>query len=143
MICMAVLRQFALFASLLPGVLLRTIITFMLSPMPPYCRRAALLTVLLAGLGGIAWAQNSNLVLTIRNHQFVPPELTIPANTKVELLVRNEQQVPAEFESNALHREKIVPPGGQISVFVGPLSPGRYEFFDDFNQATRGVLVVK
>ena len=90
-----------------------------------------------------AAAQNANPTLSLRDHQFVPAELTIPANTKVELIVRNEQQVPAEFESNSLHREKIVPPGGQISVFVGPLSPGRYEFFDDFNQSTRGFLVVK
>jgi hypothetical protein len=42
-----------------------------------------------------------------------------------------------------LHREKIVTAGGQISVFVGPLDPGTYEFFDDFNQAARGRLVVK
>ena len=29
------------------------------------------------------------------------------------------------------------------SVFVGPLEPGRYEFFDDFNRAARGFIVVK
>jgi len=28
-------------------------------------------------------------------------------------------------------------------VFVGPLQPGRYEFFDDFHPASRGVLVVR
>ena len=33
--------------------------------------------------------------------------------------------------------------GGQITVFVGPLDPGSYEFFDDFHNATRGHLVVK
>lgn len=90
-----------------------------------------------------AVAQELKPTLTLRNHQFVPAELTIPANTKVELIVRNEQPTPAEFESNSLHREKVVPAGGQISVFVGPLDPGRYEFFDDFNQATRGFLVAK
>jgi hypothetical protein len=37
----------------------------------------------------------------------------------------------------------MVQPGGQISVFVGPLDPGRYEFFDDFHGATRGFLVAK
>ena len=49
----------------------------------------------------------------------------------------------AEFESNSLHREKIVTAGGQIAVFVGPLDPGSYEFFDDFHNSTRGHLVVK
>jgi len=90
-----------------------------------------------------ALAQDARPMLTIRDHQFVPAELTIPANTKVELIVRNEQTTPAEFESSSLHREKIVPAGGQVSVFVGPLSPGRYDIFDDFNRSTRGSLVAK
>ena len=66
-----------------------------------------------------------------------------PAGVKVELVVKNEQAVNAEFESTVLHREKIVKAGGQISVFVGPLDPGSYEFFDDFHNATRGHLVAK
>ncbi len=82
-------------------------------------------------------------MIVIRDHQFVPAELTVSAGQKVELQVRNEQATPAEFESSSLHREKIVAPGSAISVYVGPLSPGRYEFFDDFNPATRGFLVVK
>jgi hypothetical protein len=81
--------------------------------------------------------------IVIRNHTFVPAEVGVPAGSKIELLVRNEQNTVAEFESTSLHREKIVPAGGQISVFLGPLEPGRYEFFDDFNQSTRGFLVVK
>jgi len=28
-------------------------------------------------------------------------------------------------------------------INVRPLAPGRYEFFDDFHQQTRGVLVVQ
>jgi len=106
-------------------------------------RPGTLSFALFLGISGSAAPQNAGPTLTIQNHQFVPPELTIPANTKVELIVRNQQQTPAEFESNSLHREKVVPPGGQISVFVGPLEPGRYEFFDDFNQSTRGFLVAK
>jgi hypothetical protein len=51
--------------------------------------------------------------------------------------------VTAEFESSSLHREKIVNPGSQIAVFVGPLDPGSYEFFDDFHGETRGHLIAK
>ena len=40
-------------------------------------------------------------------------------------------------------REKVVKPGSSASIFVGPLKPGRYEFFDDFHPATRGVLVAR
>ncbi|MDQ2744996.1 MAG: cupredoxin domain-containing protein [Chloroflexota bacterium] len=28
--------------------------------------------------------------------------------------------------------------GQTITVYVGPLRPGRFEFFDDFNPRTRG-----
>ncbi|HZU90800.1 MAG TPA: cupredoxin domain-containing protein [Stellaceae bacterium] len=83
------------------------------------------------------------VAITIQSHRFVPSEVPIPAGTKVELLVRNRDSTPSEFESTELHREKVVTAGQQISVFVGPLQPGRYEFFDDFHPQTRGHLVVK
>ena len=98
----------------------------------------ALLAVLVAVP---AWADDP--VLAIKDHQFVPQELEIPAGTKVKLIVRNDGPGAAEFESTELHREKVVAAGQQISVFVGPLDPGRYEFFDDFHPETRGHLVVK
>jgi Cupredoxin-like domain len=90
-----------------------------------------------------AVAEPPTVTVTLRDHQFVPAEIPVPAGVKVELIVHNAQAVTAEFESTALHREKIVPAGGQVSVFVGPLDPGRYEFYDDFNPATRGVLVAR
>ena len=82
-------------------------------------------------------------MISIKDHQFVPSDVPVPAGIKVELIIKNEQAVSAEFESTTLHREKIVTAGGQISVFVGPLDPGSYEFFDDFHPETRGHLVVK
>ena len=90
-----------------------------------------------------AFAEEPTITITLRDHQFVPSEVPVPAGVKVTLIVRNEQTATAEFESTSLHREKIVNAGGQITVFVGPLDPGSYEFFDDFNGATRGHLVVK
>ena len=83
------------------------------------------------------------MTITIRDHAFVPAEIKVPAGTKVELSIRNEQAMPAEFESASLHREKVISPGSAISVYVGPLNPGRYEFFDDFHPATRGFVVVE
>ena len=81
--------------------------------------------------------------ITIKGHDFVPSAVQVPAGVKVKLLVRNENATASEFESTELHREKVVAPGAEVSVFVGPLSPGRYEFFDDFHPETRGHLVVK
>lgn len=90
-----------------------------------------------------ALAQAPTVTVVIRDHQFVPVEVPVPAGAKVELTIRNEQTTPAEFESTSLHREKVVTPGGTSSVFIGPLSPGRYEFFDDFHPATRGFVVAR
>jgi len=109
-------------------------------------RVAALLLALgavVAAPGAPVLADDPPMTIAIRDHQFVPSEVQIPANAKVELIIRNEQTTPAEFESSSLHREKVVAPGAAASVFVGPLKPGRYEFFDDFHTATRGVLVVQ
>ncbi len=90
-----------------------------------------------------ALAEEPTITITLRDHQFVPSEVPVPAGVKVTLVIRNEQPTTAEFESTSLHREKIVNAGGEITVFVGPLDPGSYEFFDDFHGATRGHLVVK
>jgi hypothetical protein len=90
-----------------------------------------------------ALADDPVVAITLRDHQFVPSEVPVPAGVKVQLVIKNEQPVTAEFESTVLHREKIVNAGAQITVYVGPLDPGSYEFFDDFNRATRGQLIVK
>ena len=105
--------------------------------------RVVLAALLLAVAAIPCIAADAQVLISIKDHQFVPSDVAVPAGIKVELILKNEQTVNAEFESTVLHREKIVTAGGQISVFVGPLDPGSYEFFDDFNQAARGRLVVK
>jgi plastocyanin len=91
-----------------------------------------------------ARAQEQSFPLRIKDHKFEPAEFEVPANTKVKLLVRNEDATAEEFESSSLHREKVVPPGKEITVMIGPLKPGRYEFIGDFNRATaHGAIIVK
>jgi hypothetical protein len=90
-----------------------------------------------------AWAQPPQIAIALRDHQFAPAEVTAPAGVKFELRVHNEQKTSAEFESSSLHREQVVTPGATITVYLGPLSVGSYEFFDDFHPATRGHLVVE
>jgi hypothetical protein len=82
--------------------------------------------------------------LVLKDHHFTPAVVTVPAGQKVRLVIENQDGTPEEFESYALNREKIVPAGGKVTVFVGPLQPGRYEFFGEFNAKTaRGWLVVQ
>lgn len=104
--------------------------------------RHLILAALLLG-SAAAQAAEPKVSIVLKDHQWVPSEVPIPAGVKVQLVIRNEQATAAEFESPSLHREKVVSPGREVSVYVGPLSPGRYEFFDDFNTSSRGALVVK
>jgi hypothetical protein len=100
-----------------------------------------LLTLLMAAPAIAADAPTANL--TIRNRAFEPTELEVPTGQKIELHVRNSDAAASEFESADLHREKVVPAGQEVVVYIGPLRAGRYEFFDDFNPQARGHIVAK
>jgi|SRR6516165_7040232 plastocyanin len=91
-----------------------------------------------------AQAQETEVKLLIRDHKFEPSELTVPAGKKIKLIIENQDATAEEFESYELNREKVVPAKGQVTVFVGPLKPGRYPFFGDFHKDTaKGVLVAQ
>lgn len=82
--------------------------------------------------------------LEIRDHRFEPAELRVPANQKIKLVIHNTDPSAEEFESYELKREKVIPPQSEGVVFVGPLAPGEYPFFGDFNQATaQGRLIAE
>jgi plastocyanin len=83
-------------------------------------------------------------IITLKDHQFSPQELTIPAGQKVKLIVKNTDNVPAEFESGELNREKVVGANSEITVYVGPLVAGRYNYADDFRrETTKGTIIAK
>jgi plastocyanin len=94
-------------------------------------------------LPGIALADAASRSIAIRDHQFVPSQMELPPGVKVKLTISNEDALPAEFESYDLSREIIVPVKQSVTVFVGPLKAGQYEFFNDFNPAMRGMIMVK
>jgi plastocyanin len=110
-------------------------------------RFAALCAATLASCGLAAQpshAEGTEFTIVIKDHRFTPAELTVPAGQKIRLVVENQDPTPEEFESYQLNREKIVPGNGRIVVFVGPLKPGKYEYFGEFNMATaRGWLVAR
>lgn len=103
-----------------------------------------LILLLSLASGWSALADESQFALSIKEHRFVPTEIQVPAGVKVKLMIKNEDSTPEEFESHELHREKVVPPGQEITVFVGPLDAGTYPFFGDFHQDTaQGKLIAK
>jgi hypothetical protein len=99
--------------------------------------------IVLSGISALH-AEETTIQLTIRSHKFEPSEFVIPAGQKVKLVIENQDSTPEEFESYELNREKVVPAKGSVVIFVGPLQPGRYPFFGDFNRdSAQGVLVAK
>ncbi len=98
----------------------------------------------IVAIAAAAAAEEPSFTLRIKNHVFEPAELTVPANTRIKLLVKNEDPTPEEFESLSLRREKVVKGNSEIVVNIGPLAPGRYEYFGEFNPKTaRGAIVAK
>lgn len=89
-------------------------------------------------------AEPLEIKLAIQDHKFEPAELKVPAGQKIKLLVENRDDTAEEFESHELNREKIVGPKATITVYIGPLEPGRYPFFGEFHMDTaQGVVVAE
>lgn len=91
-----------------------------------------------------ASATDLELTLVIKDHRFVPAEIKVPAGKKIKLIVENQDTTPEEFESHELNREKVIPGKSKSPIFIGPLSPGKYPFFGEFNSATaRGTIIAE
>jgi hypothetical protein len=107
--------------------------------------RAFAVAILLAARGmpsAQVLAQEFNLV--IRNHQFEPQELRVPAGKRVSIYVANEDATPEEFESATLKVEKVIPGKSKGLVRIGPLAPGRYEFIGEFHADTaKGAIIAE
>ena len=106
------------------------------------------LFVFLAVVAAIALAPVSlraqDFTITIKNHRFTPAEIKVPANKRIQLTVVNDDPTPEEFESREMKVEKVIPGKSKGVVRIGPLAPGRYPFFGEFNEATaKGVLIAE
>ena len=106
--------------------------------------KAAFVLLLLAVSCSPAVAQQTATVnISVKNHRFQPAQIQAPARVPIELHVKNLDPTPMEFESVSLRVEKVVAGNSEGIIRLRPLDPGSYNFFDDFNQATNGTLVVR
>lgn len=103
----------------------------------------AAIGAILAAAPALSAQQSGVVVISVKDHRFQPAEVHAPANQPLAITVKNLDTIPMEFESVSLRVEKVVTPGAAGTVHVRPLAPGRYEFYDDFHQQTRGILVVQ
>ncbi len=104
---------------------------------------AFLLIMATSAVAVSAAAQETTIQITVKDHGFQPSQITGPANASIVLHVRNLDAAAMEFESVSLRVEKVVAANSEGVIRLRPLAPGRYEFFDDFHQQTRGALVVR
>ena len=98
----------------------------------------------IVALAPIAAHADVEIALSYKDKKFDPPEIGAPANTAIVIKFRNLDKDAMELESDALKIEKVVAAGKDATIKVKAQKPGRYEFFDEYNEKTaRGALVVK
>jgi plastocyanin len=91
-----------------------------------------------------AKADSKSIELRYENRCFSPANLNVPAGEALTIKVVNTSKETIEFESFRLNREKAVQPGEAIVVHLPALSPGSYDFYDDFHQdVPQGSIVAK
>lgn len=107
--------------------------------------RGVLAAIPLAAIGfaGPAGADDlTKIDVTIKDHVFSPAEIHVPAGKPSVLTIRNEDPTVEEFDSSALHIEKVIAGGTYGTVRLRPLGPGRYPFMGEFHSDTaQGVVV--
>lgn len=98
-------------------------------------------------LGGFFVAQADDRVeirVTVKNNRFVPDEIRVQAGKSVTLTITNSDATVEEFESFSLNREKLIPAGKTVTIFLPKLQPGTYEFVGEFHPETaRGRLIIE
>ena len=87
--------------------------------------------------------QATEVQVSYSNGQFQPSELRAPADKPIAVRVKNLDAKAMEFESKSLRVEKVVAAKSEGVINVRALKPGRYEFYDDFNEKARGALTVQ
>ena len=89
-----------------------------------------------------ARAEDPKFTIVIKDHKFEPSRLEVPAGQKIQLVIRNLDATAEEFESTDLKREKVIAPGKEAVIHVGPLKPGISRFVGEYHEATaRGELI--
>lgn len=94
-------------------------------------------------LSAVSAESATEIQISYSGGQFQPKEVRAPADKPVVFRVKNLDAKAMEFESTSLRVEKVVAAKSQGIVNVRALKPGRYEFYDDFNEKARGALIVE
>ena len=97
-----------------------------------------------SALSGSALADPAPIPVTLKNHQFTPNLIKVPAGQPVVLNVTNADPQAEEFDSTPLKVEKVIAGGQSGLVRIHPLRPGRYAFMGEYHSATaQGVVAAQ
>lgn len=109
-----------------------------------FSRSVLLVAGLCAFMTAAQGQQTTEIQLSYQDKKFDPAEISAPANTPIVIKLKNLDAKAMEFESKTLHFEKVVAGKTDAVINVRAQKPGRYEFFDEYNEkVARGALVVK
>lgn len=88
--------------------------------------------------------QATEIELSYKDKKFTPAEINAPADKPIVIKFKNLDAKAMEFESKTLKVEKVVAASSDAIINVRAQKPGRYEFFDEYNEkVARGALVIK
>src|SRR5215469_11723746 len=105
---------------------------------------ALIFTGAIAALAFPSFADEAAIPLTLKDHKFTPAEIHVKANAPSQILLNNEDSSAEEFDSSALHVEKVVPGGQKGIVRLRPLAPGKYNFMGEYHSDTaEGVVIAE
>src|SRR6202521_1660560 len=104
---------------------------------------AALCAIAMLPISPSQAQQATEVQVSYSKGQCQPSELSAPADKPITLRVKNLDAKAMEFESKSLRVEKVVAANSGGATNVRALKPGRYEFYDDFNDQARGALTVQ
>ena len=97
---------------------------------------AAVAALAVAAAAGATASDPATVTLTLKNHQFTPSQVSVPAGQKVRIVLINQDPATEEFDSHDLRVEQVVTPTAQIRFEIGPLKAGQYSFMGEFHAET-------
>ncbi len=102
----------------------------------------AIAALILSAGAPVALRAAEPVQLSLKAHRFTPDHIQVPAGERFKVELVNGDDTTDELESTDMKFEKIVVPGGKISVFAGPLHPGTYKFYDEYHKETANGVIV-
>lgn len=80
--------------------------------------------------------------VVIKDHRFSPAEIHVASGKPAIVHITNLDSTAEEFEVRQLAIEKVVAGGGNGTVRIRPLGPGRYAFIGEYHADTaQGTIV--